>query len=95
MSGYNLFNLLTMDVMLPSRKQMADMIRALPVQTHGDLRPWNMILGPRGITLIDDKSNGRNEEWEETLEHCATGVERGITDAMWYHMKRVAPDGPK
>ena len=60
------------------------MVKELPRTDHGDVRPWNMILGPSGVTMIDDDDNGLNENWDDALKHCVEGIKQRITDAEWY-----------
>jgi len=70
MPGLNLWTYHKMGGVYPSRERIVDMLKVypLPVERHGDVRPWNFILGD-GLTLIDGRDEKANFEDEEGRQY--------------------------
>jgi len=89
--GFNLYNLLRLEYAMPSPEHMVSQIKTMKVigqREDRDLRPWNMIWGRDGVTLIDERPNGLNEGWDAQLERCIKGIREGVTDPWWFHGRK-------
>lgn len=67
--GCNLWTYHVMGGVYPSRESIVEELRTypLPVERHGDVRPWNFILGD-GLHLIDGNDNNATFDDEEGRE---------------------------
>jgi len=77
MAGINLRTYERLSGIYPPRRQVADWIRATPVEGHGDVRPWNFILDPRGVHLIDAGDTERAMDTDDHASLLAVAAEFG------------------
>jgi hypothetical protein len=96
--GFNLYNLLRLGYAMPSPERIVSLLKTMTVIGHceyRDLRPWNMILGRTGISLIDERPNGLKEGWDKQMARCVKGIQDGITDPWWFHGREQKHPHPK